>query len=151
MQKNGFSKVAVVVALFGVLVVCGEHYAAAGQFGGAMNSVASQAGQRFDQATNYVGDQVGSVKQTAQQNLQSADTPPSITASGVAAEARANMTGAASSANAAIANAASDAGAAGHRLQGWTTASGTSATGSSGSTSSGSSSDSGSARTDMDK
>ena len=165
MQKNRMNRLAGAVVALGLLAACEKHDAAAGQAASALNNVASQAGQKFDQATNYVDQQVDSVKQSAQSNLQSAGTLPDMSASGVAAAARANLAGAASATNAAIVNAASDTGAglqsAGRKLQDWSAssalgqsgASGASGT-SSGSSSSGSSAtsaDPGNARSDMDK
>jgi hypothetical protein len=163
MQKKWMNRLASAVVMLGLLAACEKHDAEAGQ--AVLNNVASQAGQKFDQAASYVGQQADSVKQSAQQNLQSAGTLPDLSASGVVATARANMDGAASSANAAIANAASDTGAglqtAGRKLQEWS-ASGTSTGQSASSTVSGTdsgrsssassaSSDPGNARTDMDK
>ncbi|CAH2804914.1 MAG: Heat shock protein 60 family co-chaperone GroES [Candidatus Burkholderia crenata] len=145
MQENGMNRLAGAVVALGLLAACEKHDAAAGQAAGALNNVDGQAGQKFDQAANYVGKR------------------------GVAAAARANLDGAASATNAAIVNAASGTGAglpaAGRKLLDWSAssttgqsvASGASGT-SSGSSSSGASSgsaamspDPGNARTDMDK
>lgn len=88
MQKNWMNRLAGAMVALGLLAACEKHDAAAGQAAGALSNVASQAGQKFDQAENYVGQQVDSVKQSAQQNLQSAGTLPDMSASGVAAAAR---------------------------------------------------------------
>jgi hypothetical protein len=162
MQKKWTKCVLFSFAVLGVLAACEKHDVTAAQAAGAISNVASQAGQKFDQAANYVGQQADSVKQTAQQNLQSGTTMPDITASSVEGTARANIDGAASSTNAAIVNAASDAGAglhaAGRRLQLWAAsdpsvgqAPNTNVTGTNSSIPTGNPADPANARTDMDK
>src|SRR5580692_4198437 len=99
MQKKWITRLAASMTVLGFLAACEKHDAAAGEAASAMNNVASQAGQKVDEAASYVGQQVDSVKQSAEQNLQSAQTPPTISASEVAASARANLTGAASATN----------------------------------------------------
>jgi hypothetical protein len=59
MQKNRMNRLAGAVVALGLLAACEKHDAAAGQAASALNSVASQAGQKFDQATNYVEPAVG--------------------------------------------------------------------------------------------
>ncbi len=83
MQENGMNRLAGAVVALGLFAACEKHDAAAGQAAGALNKVDGQAGQKFDQAANYVGQQVDSVKQAAQQNLQSAGTLPDMSASAV--------------------------------------------------------------------
>ncbi|MGV7246868.1 hypothetical protein ACRXB1_35240, partial [Caballeronia sp. M23-90] len=91
LRTKGMNRLASAVIVIGFLAACEKHDAAAGQAMGALNNVASQAGQKFDQAANYVGQHVDSVKQSAQQNVESAGTLPDLSASGVAATARANL------------------------------------------------------------
>ena len=107
MQTNSLKRIAIVLAALAVLAACEKHDATAGQAAGALNNLASQTNQKFDQAASYVGQHVDAAKQAAQQNLDAAGSMPSISASGVAETARANLEGAASATNAAMANAAS--------------------------------------------
>src|ERR1700761_1981095 len=123
MRMTPISRIALALAALAVLAACEKHDAAAGQAAGALNNLASQTNQKFDQAASYVGQHVDAAKQAAQQNLDAAGSMPSISASGVAETARANLEGAASATNAAMANAASTTGAglqvAGKKLQDW--------------------------------
>jgi hypothetical protein len=151
MQTNSLKRIAIVLAALAVLAACEKHDATAGQAAGALNNLASQTNQKFDQAASYVGQHVDAAKQAAQQNLDAAGSMPSISASGVAETARANLEGAASATNAAMANAASTTGAglevAGKKLQDWAAKDGTTTQGAS----AGAATDSSGARTEMDK
>jgi hypothetical protein len=151
-QNKTLKRAGIAIAALAVLAACEKHDATAGQAVGALNNLASQASQKMDQASNYVGQHVDAVKDAAQQNLDSATTVPSISASGVADTARANLEGAASATNAAIANAASNTGAglqtAGRKLQQWAASDGTAGSSTSATPDAG---DSRASRTDMDK
>jgi hypothetical protein len=92
MQNKWMNRVSVSVAVLGFLAACEKHDAAATQAMGAISNVASQAGQKFDEAADYVAPHVDSVKNTAEQNLQSGTTMPDISASQVAATARRRRT-----------------------------------------------------------
>jgi hypothetical protein len=151
MQKNTLNRIAVALAPRGGVAACEKHDATAGQAASALNNLASQTNQKFDQAASYVGQHVDAAKQAAQNNLDSAASVPHISASGVAETAKANLAGAASATNAAIADAASSTGAglqtAGRKLQEWSAKDGTANQGAS----SGAAADSSGARTEMDK
>jgi hypothetical protein len=152
MQTKPLNRIAIALAALAVLAACEKHDATAGQAASALNNLASQTNQKFDQAASYVGQHVDAAKQAAQQNLDSAGSMPSVSASGVAETARANLQGAASATNAAIANAASTTGAglevAGKKLQQWAAKDGIGNQGASGAAAATDSSD---ARTEMDK
>jgi hypothetical protein len=153
MQKKPLNRIAIALAALAVLAACEKHDAAAGQAASALNNLASQTNQKFDQAASYVGQHVDAAKQAAQQNLDAAGSAPNVSASGVAATARANLEGAASATNAAIANAASTTGAglevAGKKLQQWASKDGTVNQGASGAAAG--AAESSDTRTDMDK
>jgi hypothetical protein len=151
MQNQPLKRIAIALAALAVLAACEKHDATAGQAASALNNLASQTNQKFDQAASYVGQHVDAAKQAAQDNLDRAGTLPSVSASGVAETARANLEGAASATNAAIANAASSTGAgletAGKKLQQWSAKDGIGNQGASAS----SAAESSETRTDMDK
>jgi ElaB/YqjD/DUF883 family membrane-anchored ribosome-binding protein len=148
MQMTPFTRIAMALAALGALAACEKHDATAGQAASALNNLASQTNQKFDQAASYVGQKMDAAKQSAQQGLDKAGSRPDMSASGVAASARANLNSAASATNAAIADAASATGAglqsAGRKLQEWSAKDGGASATSPAAESSGT-------RTDMDK
>ena len=77
MQTNSLKRIAIVLAALAVLAACEKHDATAGQAAGALNNLASQTNQKFDQAASYVGQHVDAAKQAAQQNLDAAGSMPS--------------------------------------------------------------------------
>lgn len=148
MQMTPSTRIAVALAALGLLAACEKHDATAGQAASALNNLASQTNQKFDQAASYVGQKVDAAKQSAQQNLDKTGSMPDLSASDAVASARANLQGAASATNAAIADAASATGAglqsAGRKLQEWSAKDG-------GASSTSPTADPSGTRTDMDK
>lgn len=134
MQITPSTRIAVALAALGLLAACEKHDATAGQAASALNNLASQTNQKFDQAASYVGHKTGSM--------------PDLSASDAVASAPANLQGAASATNAAIADAASATGAglqsAGRKLQEWSAKDG-------GASSTSPTADPSGTRTDMDK
>ena len=77
MQNQPFKRIAIALAALAVLAACEKHDATAGQAANALNNLASQTNQKFDQAASYVGQHVDAAKQAAQDNLDRAGTLPS--------------------------------------------------------------------------
>ncbi len=66
MRMTPVTRIALALTALGILAACEKRDATAGQAASAFNNLATQTGQKFDQATSYVGQKVDTAKQSEQ-------------------------------------------------------------------------------------